>query len=53
MTYEIVQLLLLQDSAHTVKAWFIGTNPELDDVCRSAIHGWRLKDAGMPRICSS
>jgi hypothetical protein len=46
MTYEIVQLLLLQDSAHTVKAWFIGMNPELDDVSPvEAIHDGFLKDA--------
>jgi hypothetical protein len=45
-TYEIVQLLLTQDSPHTVKAWFIGMNPELDDVSPvEAIHDGFLKDA--------
>ncbi|ACZ40538.1 MAG: XRE family transcriptional regulator [Sphaerobacter thermophilus] len=29
--YEIAQLLLLHDSPQTVKAWFIGLNPQLDD----------------------
>ena len=31
MAYEIAQLLLLHDSPQTVKAWFIGLNPQLDD----------------------
>lgn len=30
-TYEIAQLLLASESAQTVRAWFIGMNPELDD----------------------
>lgn len=29
--YEIVQLLLQFDTAPTVKAWFIGMNPQLGD----------------------
>ncbi|MDI3340783.1 MAG: XRE family transcriptional regulator [Sphaerobacter sp.] len=29
--YEIAQLLLLHDAPQTVKAWFIGLNPQLDD----------------------
>lgn len=45
-TYEIVQLLLAQDSPQTVKAWFIGLNPELDEVSPAeAIHDGKLKDA--------
>ncbi|MCA9858477.1 MAG: hypothetical protein KC438_02100 [Thermomicrobiales bacterium] len=45
-TYEIAQLLLTQDSPGTVKAWFIGMNPELDDVSPiEAIHDGNLKDA--------
>lgn len=45
-TYEISQLLLIQDSPRTVKAWFIGLNPELDDISPiEAIHEGRLKDA--------
>src|SRR5690606_18028650 len=31
MAYEIAQLLLLHASPQTVKAWFIGLNPQLDD----------------------
>lgn len=30
--YEIATLLLHFDAAETVRAWFIGLNPELDDV---------------------
>lgn len=29
--YQIVQLLLEQESAETVRAWFVGMNPDLDD----------------------
>jgi hypothetical protein len=29
--YQIVQLLLERESAETVRAWFVGMNPELDD----------------------
>lgn len=29
--YEVVQLLLEQEGAQTVRAWFAGMNPELDD----------------------
>lgn len=29
--YQIVQLLLQQESADTVRAWFIGMNPDLGD----------------------
>lgn len=29
--YEVVQLLLEQEGAETVRAWFGGMNPELDD----------------------
>ncbi len=45
-TFEISQLLLLQESPQTVKAWFIGMNPELDDVSPiEAIHDGDLKGA--------
>lgn len=44
--YEIVQLLLGTESAQTVKAWFIGLNPQLGDVAPAeAIREGRLKDA--------
>lgn len=44
--YEIVQLLLTLDSPQTVKAWFIGLNPELGDVAPAeAIHAGRLQEA--------
>lgn len=29
--FQIVQLLLRYESAETVRAWFLGMNPELDD----------------------
>lgn len=29
--YQIVQLLLQRESAETVRAWFVGMNPDLDD----------------------
>jgi hypothetical protein len=45
-TYEIARLLLLQESPSTVKAWFIGMNPDLDDLSPvEAIHDNYLKDA--------
>ncbi len=45
-TYEIAQLLLNYDSAQTVKAWFIGMNPQLgDESPAEAIHEGRLKEA--------
>jgi hypothetical protein len=30
-TFLIAQLLLSEESPHTVRAWFIGMNPQLDD----------------------
>lgn len=29
--FQVLQLLLSRDSAHTARAWFIGLNPQLDD----------------------
>lgn len=44
--YEIVLLLLANDSPQTVRAWFIGLNPQLGDVSPAdAIREGRLKDA--------
>jgi hypothetical protein len=44
--YEITQLLLTYDAAQTVKAWFIGLNPQLGDVSPAeALREGRLKDA--------
>ena len=44
--YEIVLLLLGQDSPEIVRAWFIGLNPELGDVSPAeALHHGQLKDA--------
>jgi hypothetical protein len=44
--YEIAQLLLLVDSPRTVKAWFIGLSPELDDLAPAeAIRNGQLREA--------
>lgn len=44
--YEIAQLLVRFDSPRVVKAWFIGLNPQLDDVSPAeAIHDGELKEA--------
>jgi hypothetical protein len=44
--YQIALLLLNQDSPQTVRAWFIGLNPQLGDVSPAeAIHDGHLKDA--------
>ena len=44
--YEIAQLLLGDDSPRTVRAWFIGLNPQLGDVPPAeAIREGRLQDA--------
>ena len=43
--YEIALLLLAHDSPQTVKAWFIGMNPELDDTSPAeALHEGDLKE---------
>jgi hypothetical protein len=44
--YEIVQLLLVDESPQTVRAWFIGLNPEIGDTPPAeAISEGRLKEA--------
>lgn len=44
--YEIVLLLLGQDSPETVRAWFIGLNPELGDMSPAeALRDGHLKEA--------
>lgn len=44
--YEIAQLLLQFDSPRTVRAWFIGLNPQLDDRSPAeALHEGQLKEA--------
>ncbi len=46
VAYEISTLLLTQDSPQTVKAWFIGLNPQLDDTSPAeAIREGSLKQA--------
>lgn len=44
--YEIATLLLQAESAQTARAWFIGMNPELDDVSPAeTIHRGDIKNA--------
>lgn len=44
--YEIAQLLLQFDSPQTVRAWFIGLNPQLDDRSPAqALHEGQLREA--------
>ncbi len=44
--YEITHLLLAEESPRTVRAWFIGLNPQIDDTPPAeAIAEGRLKDA--------
>ncbi len=46
VAYEITQLLSQHESAAVVRAWFIGLNPQLDDVSPAeAIHEGRLREA--------
>ena len=43
--FQVFHLLLAEDSAHVVRAWFIGMNPQLDDDSPAeAIRDGRLKD---------
>ena len=45
-TYEITHMLLGGDSAQTVRAWFIGLNPQLGDIPPAeAIRDGQLKEA--------
>ena len=44
-TFEITQLLLGYEAPATVKAWFIGLNPDLDDVSPAeALHAGQLRE---------
>jgi hypothetical protein len=44
--YEITRMLLVEESPRTVRAWFIGLDPNLDDVSPAeAIHSGQLKGA--------
>ena len=44
--YEIARLLLTAESPQTVRAWFIGLNPQLEDASPAeAIHAGRFKEA--------
>ncbi len=44
--YEIAQVLIEHEAAQTVKAWFIGLNPQLGDVSPAeAIRDGRLRES--------
>ena len=43
--YQVFRLLLAEESPHTVRAWFIGLNPQLDDESpANAIREGRLQE---------
>ena len=43
--FQVFHLLQNEESPHTVRAWMIGMNPQLDDVSPAeAIHEGKLKD---------
>jgi len=43
--YQVFQLLQEEESPHTVRAWFIGMNPQLDDAApASTLKEGRLRD---------
>ena len=42
---QVFQLLQAEESPHTVRAWFVGLNPQLDDVAPAeAIRAGQLRD---------
>jgi hypothetical protein len=44
--YQIFRLLLTEESPHTVRAWFLGLNPQLNDESpATAIHEGRIQEA--------
>ena len=45
LAYQIFQVLQEDDSPHTVRAWFIGLNPQLDDIAPAeALREGRLRE---------
>jgi hypothetical protein len=46
LIYEIIQLLRVTEGPQTIRAWFVGMNPTLDDASPAeAIHAGRLEEA--------
>lgn len=44
--YQVFRLLATEESPHTVRAWFVGLNPQLDDESpATAIREGRIRDA--------
>lgn len=45
VAYQVFHLLQSRESQHTVRAWFVGLNPQLDDEAPAdAIRAGRLRD---------
>jgi hypothetical protein len=45
LAYQVFHLLQSRESQHTVRAWFVGLNPQLDDEAPAeAIRAGRLRD---------
>lgn len=45
LVYEVFRLLEAEESDHTIRAWFIGMNPQLDDTSPAeAVHDGQLKE---------
>jgi hypothetical protein len=43
--FQVMQMLLVRDSEHTVRAWFIGLNPQLDDTAPAeALRAGQLRE---------
>ncbi len=43
--YQVFRLLVTEESPHTVRAWFVGLNPQLDDASpASAVREGRTRD---------
>ncbi|HET6909167.1 MAG TPA: hypothetical protein VFH54_07505 [Mycobacteriales bacterium] len=46
LAFQVFHLLQEEESPHTIRAWFIGLNPQLDDVApATAIRDGHLRDA--------
>lgn len=43
--YQVFQMLNTEEASHTIRAWFLGLNPQLGDVSpASALHEGRTRD---------
>lgn len=44
--FRIFQLLLTGDSIHTIRAWFVGLNPQLDEISPAVA----IKEGNLPEV---